>query len=186
MGYLHLPINSRIQVFNTQGKTMKPVIAILVSAALLAGCATGGSDSSGAAASKKARVDIKNEKSMTANKEVYIGDFRLTFITEDSASAKSKDPTFMRGGSGTDYAQSNLTAKLTGVPVPVMQAITDEAYANLEASLLDKGYTIRNRSELDNIKDWKKLDTIDSPSESASQKGSGNLLSMMSTAVKGS
>jgi len=141
---------------------MKKVAVMFAVMTVLAGCATGG-DPSGAAASKKARVDSKNVPSLTSSKEVYVTDFRVTFITSDSGSAESKSPLLFRGGDGNDGATAILSAKLMGVRQETLQAITDQAYADFLARLADKGYRTLDRSQLDNIDAWKKVKTMTSP-----------------------
>lgn len=119
------------------------------------------------------KVDVKKLKSLEDNKEVFIGDFRVTFIMKDSVSATAKDPNFMRGGDATDYAKSNLEASLTGVPEPVMQSITDDAYTHFMARLKAQGYAVLDNAQLNEIKDWGKLKRTDSPSKAAGNNAPG-------------
>ncbi len=141
---------------------MKKGIVAIAAAMLITGCATSG-DPSGAEASKKARTDSKNVESLTSNKEVYLSDFRVTFITEDSSSAKSTNPLLFRGGDGNDYATAILRAKLTGIDEATLQSITDKAYADFLANMQERGYTVLDQSGLEAIKAWNKIDTLSSP-----------------------
>lgn len=141
----------------------------------LTGCAASDGGSFASTAGKSVRIDSKNEKNIPANKEVYIGDFRVSFVTQDKGSAKAGSPMLDRSSRATEFAQSILVAKLTDVPHETMQAITDEAYADFTAGLQARGYTILDRSGLEQIHDWKDVDTVSSPQDSASAATLSNL-----------
>jgi len=135
-----------------------------------------------AANASQPEVKTKKLKSLKDNKEIFIGDFRITFIMKDSVSATAKDPNFMRGGDATDYAKSNLEATLTGVPETVMQEITDNAYDHFARRIEEHGFSILDSAQLDDTKDWPKLKRNDSPSKTAGNDAPG-LAGMFKKAV---
>jgi hypothetical protein len=136
---------------------MKQGIMLLAMLVALTGCATGGVSSGNAT-----KVKLNAPETLSSNKEVYIGDFRVTFLTQDKSSATARSP-MMRGAEATDYAKVTLRAKLTGVPQDVMQSITDQAFADFQAELRAKGYTILDPAGLQKLDAWRKLGTTPSP-----------------------
>ncbi len=136
---------------------MKYASALVISIALvLAGCASGGG-----APGAGSKVQVNQPQTLASHKEIYIGDFRVTFLTQDKGSATANSPMFR--GSGTDYAKATMRAKLTGVPQEVMQAITDQAFADFQADLRAKGYTVLSNDNLQNLDAWRNVGTTASP-----------------------
>ena len=141
---------------------MKLWISTFFIFALLTGCASPG-DPSGAEASKRGRVDSKNTQNIADKKQVYIGDFRVSFILRDSGSSTAKNSMFDRRADKGDYAKSIMKARLTGVPEEVFQQITDQAYDDFRQRLAANGYTVLNRSALEATKAWNKVGKESSP-----------------------
>lgn len=135
------------------------VAAILL--ALMSGCAST-ADLSGAKASERGRIDSKNVQNLASRKEVYIGDFQVTFVIQDASTATAKSP-MMRGADMSDYAKSTLRARLSGVPEASFQSITDRAFEDFKRGLQAKGYTILNPAGLASQSSWSKLSTQSSP-----------------------
>ncbi len=128
---------------------------------LITGCASTG-DLSGAKASERGRIDSKNAQTLAKSKEVYIGDFRVTFVIQDASTATAKSP-MMRGADTSDYAQATLRARLSGVPQGHFQAITDRAFADFKRGLQGKGYSILNNANLATQSSWSRLSREASP-----------------------
>ncbi len=141
---------------------MKPFMSypIIGLAVFLTGCASTGSGGGSSA------VSSNNTDSLTKKNEVYIGQFAVTFVTRDSGSAKSQSPMIRHNGS--DYAKSNLVAKLSGVPESTFQAIADKAYQDFVADLEAKGFTVGNANDLKQVPEWGDLDPMDTPYQPSS------------------
>lgn len=88
--------------------------------------------------SKDKDAEIKVEKGSTfkGQSTLAIGAFRVAFITDDTAYAKSSGM-FANGGSS-----AKMTGALTGVDHALMQKIADEIYADFLKQAAAKGYTI--------------------------------------------
>jgi len=131
-----------------------PVIALALA---VGGCASMGGDQT---EEKTIKVVTDNLEKMDGKKEVYLGQFSVTFVTKDKASATSESSMFSKDRA---YAQAVLKSELKGVPEETMQAITEEVYSDFLAKLTAQGYTVRNYSELTSNKDWKDIDVLETP-----------------------
>ncbi|HBS42239.1 MAG TPA: hypothetical protein DEA26_06135 [Oceanospirillales bacterium] len=141
---------------------MKHLMVMTLGAALLlGGCATGGG-ATDVKDSKSVKLDTHKLDVMAGKKQIYIGNVGVTFITEDSGSAKSSSP-MIRHSSGGEYAKANLKAYLTGVPEDTFREITDGIYADLKAKLEANGYTVLSYAQLQQQKGWSKLKTLEQP-----------------------
>ncbi len=138
---------------------MKKILLAASAACLLAGCATGGGQK---AAEPVAVVEPKN---FAGQNTLYVGDFRVTFVTFDKSSAKAESPMF---SSDRGYARSTLRATLNGVSDEMMQAITDEAYRDFVSRLAQNGYTLGPDSTLQQNRQWSKINFEDSPLKNTS------------------
>jgi hypothetical protein len=125
---------------------------------MLAGCAAIGSNKE--SGEKRIQLTAKNLENIAGKKEIYIGQFSVTFVTQDKASATSESALF---SSDSGYATSILKSELKGVPPQTMQSITDRAYADLRAKLSAQGFTVREQRELTARGDWKKIKTLSTP-----------------------
>ena len=141
---------------------MKNWITLLFTLALVTACASPG-DPTGAEASKRGRVDSKNTQNIADKKQVYIGDFRVSFILRDKDGTTAKNSMFDRRADKGDYAKSFMSARLTGVSEDVFQQITDQAYEDFRQRLAASGYTVLNRSGLEASKAWNKVSKEESP-----------------------
>ena len=141
---------------------MKNWITLLFTLALVTACASPG-DPTGAEASKRGRVDSKNTQNIADKKQVYIVDFRVSFILRDKAGTTAKNSMFDRRADKGDYAKSFMSARLTGVSEDVFQQITDQAYEDFRQRLAASGYTVLNRSGLEASKAWNKVSKEESP-----------------------
>jgi len=139
------------------------LIFALTIATYTAGCVTGGGGTQPGGTTPAAKaVDIANINTMINKKDIYIGHFGVTFMTQDKSSSKSSSP-MIRSSRNSDYAQAVLTAKLTGVPPSTLQAITDGAYKNLVKDLQAKGYNVKSYNELKQQKGWAKVSPLETP-----------------------
>lgn len=136
-----------------------PFIALTLA---IGGCASMGG---GEAEEKKIEVVTDNLEKMEGKKEVYLGQFSVTFVTKDKASATSESGMFSKDRA---YAKAILKSELKGIPEETMQAITDEAYENFLAKLKAQGYVVRSYKELTANKDWAKIDTLETPYQPSS------------------
>lgn len=127
---------------------------------LTTGCVTTGGTGSGSTPTKA--VNIDNLKSLVNKKDIYIGHLGVTFVIQDKSSSKSTSP-MSRHSKGTEFAQAVLTAKLTGVPPTTLQAITDQAYANLVKDLQARGYNVKTYDDLKKNKRWSKITGLETP-----------------------
>ena len=141
---------------------MKNWITLLFTLALVTACASPG-DPTGAEASKRGRVDSKNTQNIADKKQVYIGDFRVSFILRDKDGTTAKNSMFDRRADKGDYAKSFMSARLTGVSEDVFQQITDQAYEDFRQRLAASAYTVLNRSGLEASKAWNKVSKEESP-----------------------
>lgn len=128
------------------------VCALAVSA-VFAGCATTGGG-------PESRVRADNVDSLVGQQSVYIGQFAVTFITKDKASARADSP--MMSDSSL-YAQSTVTAELTGVPDEVFASIATKAYEDFVSDLTAKGFVVKDNQELMSNSDWSRLEPLESP-----------------------
>lgn len=140
---------------------MKKGFVAIALLGLMSGCASM-ADLSGAKASERGRVDSKNAQTLADKKEVYIGDFRVTFVVQDASTATAKSP-MMRGADMSDYAKSTLRARLSGVPEAHFQAITDRAFEDFKQGLQAKGYRVLSRDHLASQSSWTRLSSQASP-----------------------
>ncbi|MAE34199.1 MAG: hypothetical protein CMH97_02895 [Oceanospirillaceae bacterium] len=131
-----------------------PFIALTLA---IGGCASMGG---GEAEEKKIEVVTDNLEKMEDSKEVYLGQFSVTFVVKDKASATSQSSMFSKDRA---YAKAILKSELLGVPEETMQAITDEAYKSFVSKLKAQGYTIRNYSDLTSSKAWSGMDKLETP-----------------------
>ncbi len=136
-----------------------PFIALTLA---IGGCASMGG---GEAEEKKIEVVTDNLEKVQGSKEVYLGQFSVTFVTKDKASATSESGMFSKDRA---YAKAILKSELKGIPQETMQAITEEAYKNFVAKLEADGYVIRSYKELTANKDWEKIDTLETPYQPSS------------------
>jgi hypothetical protein len=136
-----------------------PFIALTLA---IGGCASMGG---GEAEEKKIEVVTDNLEKMEGKKEVYLGQFSVTFVTKDKASATSESSMFSKDRA---YAKAILKSELKGVPEETMQAITNEVYQDFLDKLSAQGYTVRNYNELTSNKDWKGLDKLETPYQPSS------------------
>ena len=127
--------------------------------ALLTGCVTTGT---GGGSGSGDRLYSTNTATLDTRKDVYVAQFAVSFVTKDSGSAKATSP-MIRHSSGSEYAQSVLKARLTGVPNSTFQKITDEAYKDFVADLTAKGFNVKPVSDLKKLKPWNKLDPLPVP-----------------------
>ena len=107
-----------------------PFIALTLA---IGGCASMGG---GEAEEKKIEVVTDNLEKVQGSKEVYLGQFSVTFVTKDKASATSESGMFSKDRA---YAKAILKSELKGIPQETMQAIT-EKHKNFVAKLEADGY----------------------------------------------
>lgn len=120
----------------------------------------------GVATKKEAEPVLLDNPAVFAGKnEVILGDFRVTFVTFDKASAVAESPMF---SSDRGYARTSLRARLVDVPESVMQSLTDKVYGDFIASLSAKGYRLADASVLAGNTEWQKMKTLPSPQIAAS------------------
>ncbi|CAN8142524.1 Lipoprotein [uncultured Thiomicrorhabdus sp.] len=130
--------------------------------------------------SENARVTTDDIDKLVNKKAVYIGNFGVTFVVQDSSSSKAESP-MIRHNSG-DYAKAHLVAKLSGVSDNTFQAITDQAYNTFVKDLEEKGYQVKNYADLQTnnlFKTMTKLSTPHFPSHQGlfqKMKGSKNMI----------
>ena len=137
---------------------MKSKLIIAASiATLLTGCA-----STGTGGGSSDQLNSKNAATLETQKDVYIAQFAVTFVTKDSASSKSTSP-MIRNRSASEYAKSILSARLTGVPESTFQKIADEAYKDFVADLTAKGFNVKPVSDLQKLKPWQDLEALPLP-----------------------
>lgn len=130
-----------------------------VALVLFTGCTganIGGTSSSSLA---KSSYDVKTAKAFKDKKQVAIGGFKVTFITEQKMTAKNKG-SFLGGGG---MARSTAHVKLNGVSNGLMQSITDEAYKNFLNTLKNSGYSVVNKEKLLQNKTYSQVVTKASP-----------------------
>ena len=89
-----------------------PFIALTLA---IGGCASMGG---GEAEEKKIEVVTDNLEKMEDSKEVYLGQFSVTFVVKDKASATSESGMFSKDRA---YAKAILKSELKGIPEETMQ-----------------------------------------------------------------
>lgn len=138
-------------------------VIISIFTLMLTGCASG----------PKSKVISNNVDSLKGKKNVYIGQYAVTFITEDKGSAKSNSPMF-RGDSTS--AQANVVAKLSGVPDEVFKSIATKAYNDFVTDLTANGFIVKSSPTLDASKKWKDLDPLKDPYKTSALGSVGGFL----------
>jgi hypothetical protein len=114
------------------------------------------------AKTSSARLDVSKAKAFAGVKDVYIGGFKVGFVTERKGSSANRG-SFLGGGGGMARASANTV--LEGVSPQLMQEITDVIYADFQARLAASGYSVRPFSELLANESFRKVNTKPSPFE---------------------
>lgn len=83
-------------------------------------------------------------------KSVVIGQVKLTFITDSSSTAATKE--FM----GNRMVSASTSMKLLGVSQEDMRAVTDNFYSSLKTALLARGYEVIDQEKLLENADFKR------------------------------
>jgi hypothetical protein len=109
---------------------------------------------------KQSDVLVQDAKVFGDAKEVYIGGFKVGFLNYSKARAHAGGGPF----SNVSRASLSTVAELDGVSEKEYQAITDAAYANFKKTLEDQGYIVKDRSELEQFKSFKKVNADESGS----------------------
>lgn len=141
-------------------KTIRQAAVLLFGVMLLTGCASSGSNSS-VKDEAKISIEVERADAFKGKKNVAIGNFSVTFVTLDIASAVATDPNFFSSDNG--YASSSLRATLSGVDDSIFQAITDSIYADFKRKLTAAGYTLLEPSQLADLKSYSKVKFENSP-----------------------
>ncbi|MCH2548068.1 MAG: hypothetical protein MK052_10735 [Alphaproteobacteria bacterium] len=105
-------------------------------------------------------VEVNTPKAFAGKNEVIIGNFKVGFVTFTKAKKTAKGG-FLSGNSSWGKASAHVT--LDGISDADMQAITETAYNDFVKTLKANGYTIADRSKLENAKHYSNLKPMANP-----------------------
>jgi hypothetical protein len=110
-------------------------------------------------ATEQGNVDVTVPVAFKDTKQIVIGSFKVGFINENKATAKSGGGFFSRDSE----SRVSLRSKLEGLAPEKMQAIADNIYADFSNKLRSQGYEVLDRSTLTNIPGFSAISGSPSP-----------------------
>lgn len=165
---------------------MKPAMKTLASLSLvlaLSACVTATQDVTPAAKNTglfgmaKGDMDVTSAKAFSGKKDVIIGGFKVSFVTEHQQTNSTRQHFLSSGAAG--HASAHTT--LTGVSPAAMQALTDAAYSDFVSRLKAAGYNVVPATNLYQSKEFATIKQQETPFETKkpllSMKGEATVFS---------
>src|SRR5687768_13480938 len=87
-------------------------------------------------------VDVKSIKGAKGAKRVAVPGYRVIFTTRSKVVARAEDWLGGVGGGSSSGAKATMEVVLGNVDFPTLQALTDQAYADLMADLASSGMEV--------------------------------------------